>query len=495
MKPTVKALCLFLVAVLLLSGCGAPDGGTIEVSFYLNNDTEDMFTSIKGEPGSSVFSPGGTPEREGYLFTGWYLDKEGTEAYIGTADENLSVYAGWAEPVEVVFAGEGITLIEPLELAKGDPAQPPAEPFREGFTFTGWYADELLTVPWDFAAPVERPMTLYAGWSGAERVITLHLGEGMTEPLLVSGLLMQTPEAPSRTGFSFGGWFEDEALTIPFDLMSDTGAGYMDLYAMWIELEPGETPAPTPEPTRRPSSSTSKPTSKPTATPSPSAKGFTVTFDAGGGTAVSSYTGVPANSAIQQPNNPTRPGYTFGGWYKEPTLASAWNFSSDRVTANITLYARWNTGFTVTFNSNGGSSVGSITGVQYGARITAPTNPTKLGFRFVRWYKESTLTNAWDFSSDVVVSNVTLYAMWSEAGEVTVKCDPNYGSFEPWSRTVKAGETVTLPTPSTREGYTFLGWFTPGGSHAGGGGASYTVTETITLTAEWRGPASPTSSS
>jgi uncharacterized repeat protein (TIGR02543 family) len=73
-------------------------------------------------------------------------------------------------------------------------------------------------------------------------------------------------------------------------------------------------------------------------------------------------------------------------------------------------------GYTVTFNSNGGSSVISKTGVTHGSTIIAPTAPTRdiAGFySFGGWYKEAAITNAWIFASDTVTSNITLYAKWN----------------------------------------------------------------------------------
>ncbi|MGB4214438.1 MAG: InlB B-repeat-containing protein, partial [Dethiobacteria bacterium] len=67
---------------------------------------------------------------------------------------------------------------------------------------------------------------------------------------------------------------------------------------------------------------------------------FTVTFDSQGGSAVAAVT-VPANGTITAPPAPTRAGYTFGGWYKDADCKSAWDFAADRVTGNITLYAKW----------------------------------------------------------------------------------------------------------------------------------------------------------
>ncbi|WP_088187109.1 fibronectin type III domain-containing protein [Desulfosporosinus sp. FKA] len=77
------------------------------------------------------------------------------------------------------------------------------------------------------------------------------------------------------------------------------------------------------------------------AVPPPTPTTYTVTFDAQGGSAVSSITNVTTGATISAPTAPTKAGYTFGGWYKESSCTHAWNFSSDTVTGNITMYAKW----------------------------------------------------------------------------------------------------------------------------------------------------------
>jgi uncharacterized repeat protein (TIGR02543 family) len=67
-----------------------------------------------------------------------------------------------------------------------------------------------------------------------------------------------------------------------------------------------------------------------------------VAFDTRGGSAVASQE-VASGSSVAKPANPTRSGYTFAGWYKDDALTDAWNFAS-AVTANVTLYAKWNAG-------------------------------------------------------------------------------------------------------------------------------------------------------
>ncbi|HQB62511.1 MAG TPA: InlB B-repeat-containing protein, partial [Spirochaetota bacterium] len=70
--------------------------------------------------------------------------------------------------------------------------------------------------------------------------------------------------------------------------------------------------------------------------------------------------------------------------------------------------------YTVTFNSNGGSAVTSQT-IEYGGLIAQPSNPTKTGYTFSGWYKESTFTNLWGFNVDTVNSDKTLYAKFTDA--------------------------------------------------------------------------------
>lgn len=77
-----------------------------------------------------------------------------------------------------------------------------------------------------------------------------------------------------------------------------------------------------------------------------------VKFDARGGSATGDQT--PASgSTVTKPADPTREGYTFGGWYTDEACTKAYDFSA-AVTADMTLYAKW-TKNAVTPGGNGGS--------------------------------------------------------------------------------------------------------------------------------------------
>ena len=137
-----------------------------------------------------------------------------------------------------------------------------------------------------------------------------------------------------------------------------------------------------------------------------------VAFESQGGSAVT--TRIAANNnTVSQPAAPRRAGFSFEGWYKEPECTNAWNFGSDLVTTDRTLYAKWTaqSPVTVTFNTQGGGEI-SPQSVAYDDYVIKPSDPQRLLYAFEGWYKEAECINAWNFASDTVKSNTTLYAKW-----------------------------------------------------------------------------------
>ena len=103
--------------------------------------------------------------------------------------------------------------------------------------------------------------------------------------------------------------------------------------------------------------------------------------------------------------------------------------------------------YTVTFNSNGGSAVTSLTNVVSGSKISAPTPPTKSGFAFAGWYKDNnTFANAWNFGTDTVTSAVTLFAKWTANSTPPAPAptsDPTPTPEKKPEKTIKVIETPT----------------------------------------------------
>ncbi len=70
--------------------------------------------------------------------------------------------------------------------------------------------------------------------------------------------------------------------------------------------------------------------------------------------------------------------------------------------------------YTVTFDTNGHGTAPTQQKTTYGGKITEPAAPTAENYYFRGWFKESTCENIWDFDSDIVTADITLYAKWSD---------------------------------------------------------------------------------
>ena len=143
---------------------------------------------------------------------------------------------------------------------------------------------------------------------------------------------------------------------------------------------------------------------------------YSVIFNTQGiGTAPSPQT-LPSGALVTEPAAPTADGYTFGGWFKDQECTIPWDFSTDTVTATITLYAKWTAAtvyYTVTFDVGGIGTAPTDQSIAGGGTVTEPTAPTATGYTFGGWYKDAAFTTLWDFAADTVTANTTLYAKWT----------------------------------------------------------------------------------
>ena len=135
--------------------------------------------------------------------------------------------------------------------------------------------------------------------------------------------------------------------------------------------------------------------------------------------------------------------------------------------------------YTVSFNSNGGSSVDSEQ-VAEGGKATRPVPPTKAGYLFDNWYSDSELTTLYNFNT-AVTADITLYAKWTEAHTVTFDTD---GGSEVAVQTVADGGTAIEPEDPTKDGYDFAGWYSDS-ELTTEYNFSAAVTEDITIYAKW----------
>ena len=271
-------------------------------------------------------------------------------------------------------------------------------------------------------------------WTAPTYTVTLNAGDGTINSGNVTeytyGVGATLPTDVTRTGYTFKGWYDNEALAgSPVTAISNTETGNKEYWAKW-EINQ-----------------------------------YTITFDTVGGSTVASIT-QDYGTAIAAPANPTREGYTFIGWDKAiPATMPA---------ENMIITAKWKVNqYTITFDSNGGSEIAPIT-QDYGTAITAPANPTRESYTFIGWDKAIPAT--------MPAENMIITAKW-KVNQYTITFDSNGGS-EIAPITQDYGTAITAPANPTRESYTFIGWdkAIPATMPA----------EDLTITAQWRDIAVPT---
>jgi uncharacterized repeat protein (TIGR02543 family) len=407
--------------------------------------------------GSTVIVLGnnGLLVKTGYTFAGWStLPGAGISYAVGAiftmGTSNVTFYAKWTvNQYTVNFNSQGGSAVASQSVNYGSTATAPASPTLTGYTFAGWYADAGGTTAWNFATTlVTGNVTIYAKWSINQYTVTFNSngGSAVASQSVNYGSAATTPASPTLTGYTFAGWYADAGYATVWNFATNLITGNVTIYAKWTINQ------------------------------------YTVTFNSNGGSAVASQS-VNYGSAATTPASPTLAGHVFAGWYADSGLLTAWNFSTNLITGNVTIYAKWTVNqYTVTFNSNGGSVVASQS-VNYGSTATAPASPTLTGFTFAGWYADSGLLTAWNFSTTLVTTNVTIYAKWT-INQYTVTFNSNGGSAVS-SQSVNYGSTATAPASPTLTGYTFAGWYADSGLLTAWNFSTTLVTTNVTIYAKW----------
>ncbi len=353
------------------------------------------------------------------------------------------------EAIFVSFNSQGGSGIADTIVISGVKIPSPVAPTKTGYTFTGWYKEAACTNAWNFATDVVTTnTTLYAKWTINSYTVSFDAQGG--SPVLDIpanyNTLVTAPTAPTKTGYTLTGWYKESAFTNAWNFAADVVTTNTTLYAKW------------------------------------NINSYTVSFDTQGGNSVLD---IPANynTLVTAPTAPTKTGYTLTGWFKEPAYTTAWNFATDMVTTNTTLYAKWNTNsYTVSFDVQGGSSVSNVP-ANYYTLVTTPAAPAKTGYTFAVWYKEAACTNAWNFATDVVTTNTTLYAKWT-INSYTVSFDAQGGSSVS-NIPANYNTLITAPTAPTKSGYTFAAWYKEAECTTAWNFATDVVTTNTTLYAKW----------
>lgn len=286
-------------------------------------------------------------------------------------------------------APEGVTVTgAPAEqtVESGNTVKQPADPVAKGYQFDGWYSDEALANKYDFTTAVTESFTLCAKWTQIQCTVTFDLQDSTLtaiEPQLVNyGETVDEPDAPTREGYAFGGWYKEPTCANQFDFTAGVTSD-ITLYARWDVIR------------------------------------YAVTFNNNGHGVKPADQQVNHGSKATNPGDLVEQGWQFGGWFaNEDFTGAAYNFSTTAVTEPVSLKAKWTQLHKVSFNLNGHGAVIKPVTVADGETVAAPATPAASGYAFTGWYTDSDCSAKYDFGT-TVNSDLTLYAGWTAT--VTVK--------------------------------------------------------------------------
>ena len=409
-----------LVLLIVLVSCGNKE---IVISFETNGGTsiEDM---VIDNDITSIDLP--STSKEGYVFEGWYFDEELSEPFSVDAlinESAVTLYAKWGQGEEVsytiTFNSEGGSTVDDIVVMQGATLTKPSDPTKEGYIFDGWYIDNDVNKPFDFSSLPENNITLHAKWKVEEVEVTIEIYvENLNQIFELDQTLVvnfeknetYTYNPQDITGFVFD---ENNTLNV-----LEVVAGSSDVVKAYYVR-----------------------------------KTTTISFETFEGSEINDITGLYGKN-FDLPNNPTKDGYTFIGWFLDQDLTQILD-EQVFLDTDMMLYAKWEKDkSTLVFDTMGGESIENLVMLD-GQTLTLPT-PTKEGYSFVGWYE----TNALDvlFNETTMPFGYTvIYAKW-EVETYTLSFDTN-GGTSIMDATYAYMENISAPDDPTKEGYIFVGWY------------------------------------
>ena len=365
----------------------------------------------------------------GHTFKGWY-DNEGLTgdpvmAIGGTEMGNKEYWAKWTiNQYTITFDTDGGSEVAPITQDYGTAITAPADPTREGYTFTGW----------DTAIPATMPahnMTITAQWTVNQYTITYDLdggtAEGNPDTYTVETDAF-TLKNPTRPGYTFTGW---------------SGTGLTGEDNLTVTIPKGST-------------------GNRSYTAHWSLNTYSITYDLNGGTASGNPTSYTVESATITLNQPTKTGYTFTGWSGTDLTGE------DNLTVTIpagstgdrSYTAHWSLNtYSITYDLDGGTASGNPDFYTVESSTITLNPPTRTGYTFIGW-SGTDLSGSDNLTVTIPtgsIGNRSYTAHWSlNTYSITYDLDGGTAFGNPDSYTVESA-AITLNEP-TKAGYVFTGW-------------------------------------
>lgn len=458
------------------------------ISFAETGDSK--IDSITQDYGTEITAPA-DPEKKGYTFTGW-VDEEGNATSVPATmpAEDVVLKATWEINKYTVtwVYDDGVTADKVDTYDYNDVIVKPADPTREGYTFKEWSPAVETNVPamnltytaiWE----VKSYNAIFNADGGEWKADDGSTTDTKTVPTNY-GEQIVAPEDPSKTGYVFAGWDNtvgtigaadqtftaqwDEATNTPYTVKYYT----MDTTGNYVLTNTDNRTGTTNAPVTAVTSTTEGfyvdeedvlTPEKSTLTGTIAADGstvlevyyarnlYTVTFDANEGVLTGNASADYYHGAAVAVPTATRDGYKFIGWDKNVSTVAV---------ADAAYIAQWDElQYTITFDTDGGSAIDSVT-ADYNSDVTAPSaTTTKEGYTFNGWADTKGETSAdkkVTFPVKMPIDGDTYYAIWTPNKYTITFADTGDSVIDPITQDYNT--EVKAPADPTKTGHEFAGW-------------------------------------
>lgn len=354
-----------------------PTPPTVQYTITFNSQGGSYVPSKTVNSGESIGTLP-TPIRSGYTFTGWYTDPNGGSQVYSTTKVtgNATYHARWTSNQFDIKFINGEVVVATYQRTSGQQIGSFPVVTKTNYTFAGWWTEQTGGTQVYTTTAVTGPATYYAHWDAVQYKVKFNPNGGSvseTERMVNSGGQIGTLPTPTRDHYTFVEWNTKQEGTGNKVNPTDTVTGPVTYYAKWA------------------------------------IQSFTVSFNSHGGTACNSITR-NYGATIGTLPAPTKTGYTLTGWYTAESGGSKIS-ASTTVTKTVEYHAQWKANnYTISFNSQGGSSVASRS-IQYGSALGTLPTPTKTNYQFVGWFTAAS-GGTQISASTKVTGNATYYAHW-----------------------------------------------------------------------------------
>ncbi|MBO5789019.1 MAG: InlB B-repeat-containing protein, partial [Clostridia bacterium] len=211
-----------------------------EYAFY--SEGRELLSGMVEET-SQVMPPVNDPKKAGCIFVGWQLSGGGIVNWPYTANATTGdmVFTAVFTPIDYTITyhlnGGTNSTYNPTTYTVNDTVTL-ASPTKTAYDFMGWYtsADFSGARITQITLGTHENISLYAKWQPTVYRITYHLNGGIFQTEKNSYTIESetiTLDAPTRTGYTFGGWYTDEAFGNALTSISAGSHGDVKVYAKW----------------------------------------------------------------------------------------------------------------------------------------------------------------------------------------------------------------------------------------------------------------------